>query len=321
MTGSAVAKTKKTHLALIKEAGSHFSRKYSAYKYFYLMLIPVIIYYIIFHYGPMYGIIIAFKDFSFHKGIWGSDWIGLANFKQMLSDPYFPNAFKNTVIISMLNLIFGFPAPIILALMLNEIGHLRFKKVVQTITYMPHFLSWVILAGVLKEFLSPSRGPVNIILMEMGMKPIFFLAEPLLFKPMLIATNIWKEVGFASIIYLAAIAGINSELYEAADVDGISRIKKMFYITIPSIAPAIVVMLILRAGSLISDDFEQVFNLINAKTMKVGDVISTYTYQMGLFNMQYSFGAAVGLFKNVVSLILVLTANYMASKVSDDRVF
>lgn len=262
----------------------------------------------------------AFQDFKLLKGLSGSEWVGLDNFKQLFSGMYFLPVLKNTLIINFYKLLFGFPAPILLALMLNEVMKPMFKKVVQTISYLPHFLSWVVLSGLLIEILSPSRGPINYIITSLGYKPVFFMASVDWFRTILVTSEIWKHVGFQTIIYLAAIAGINPEQYEAADVDGISRLRKMWYITLPSIAPVIVIMLILSSGSIINDDFEQVFNMLNAKVMSVGDVISTYTYSEGIAKMNYSYAAAVGLFKNVVALVLVLSANAIARRFSDDTI-
>ncbi|WP_230986944.1 ABC transporter permease [Cohnella fermenti] len=296
-------------------------QSYLSHKYFFIMLLPVLVYYGIFHYGPMYGVLIAFQDYQFLKGVGGSPWVGLDNFRELFGGLYFGQVLRNTLIINFFKLIFGFIAPILLAVMINEVSSRWFKKSVQTISYLPHFLSWVVLAGMVIEFLSPSRGPVNMLLTELGFDPVFFITEPGWFRSILVSTDIWRNVGFSSIIYLAAIAGINPEMYEASEVDGISRIQKIWYITIPSIAPVIVIMLILNSGTIINDDFEQVFNLLNAKVMEVGDVLSTYTYSEGLLKMNYSYAAAVGLFKNVVALVLVLSANYIASKVSDDTIF
>lgn len=296
-------------------------RNYISHKYFFLMLLPVLIYYAIFHYAPMYGVLIAFQDYQFLKGVWGSPWVGLDNFRDLFGGLYFGQVLRNTLLINFYKLIFGFTAPILLAVLINEVSVKWFKKSVQTISYLPHFLSWVVLAGMVIEFLSPSRGPINMLLAWLGADAVFFMSEPSWFRSILVSTDIWRNIGFSSIIYLAAIAGINPEMYEASEVDGISRIQKIWYVTIPSIAPVIVIMLILNSGSIINDDFEQVFNLLNAKVMDVGEVLSTYTYTEGLLKMNYSYAAAVGLFKNVVALVLVLSANYIASRFSDDTIF
>ncbi len=296
-------------------------RQYIAHKYMFALLLPVLIYFGLFHYGPMYGVLIAFKDFKILKGVWGSAWVGFEHFKELFSGLYFKTVLRNTLIINFYKLIIGFPAPILLALMVNEVLHARFKKFVQTVSYLPHFLSWVVLSGLLIEFLSPSRGFVNMFLDLIGMKPIFFLTEPSWFRSILVGSEIWKGAGFTAILYLAAIAGINPEVYEAAEVDGINRLQKIWYITLPSIIPIIVIMVILQSGQLINDDFEQVFNLLNVKVMEVGDVLSTYTYAEGLSKMNYSYAAAVGLFKNVVALLLVFATNLFARKVSEETLF
>lgn len=296
-------------------------RRYLNHKYFFIMLLPVLVYYIVFHYIPIYGVIIAFKDYKIVKGISGSSWVGLDNFKDLFTGLYFIPVLKNTLIINFYKLLFGFPAPILLALLINEITKPLFKKTVQTITYLPYFLSWIVLSGIIIEFLSPSRGPINIILNKLGFKSIFFMADVDWFRTILVSTEIWKTVGFNAIIYLAAIAGINPEMYDAADVDGISRLKKIWYITIPSIAPVIVILLILTSGQIINDDFDQIYNMLNAKVISVGDVIGTYTYAEGIQKMNYSYAAAVGLFKNVIALVVVLSANFIAKRFSDETIF
>ncbi|WP_019535798.1 ABC transporter permease [Paenibacillus ginsengihumi] len=293
-------------------------KQYMAKKYFFIMFFPVILYYLVFHYGPMYGVIIAFQDYQFLKGIFGSPWVGLDNFRDLFNNDYFWVVLRNTLLINGYKLLFGFPAPIVIALMINEVARPLLKRAIQTVSYIPHFLSWVVLSGLVIEFLSPSRGPINDVLMQLGIEPVYFITEESWFRSILVASDIWKHVGFNTIIYLAAIAGINPEMYEAAEVDGISRIQKALYITLPSIAPVIIIMLILSTGSIINDDFEQVFNLLNVKVMNVGDVLSTYTYSEGLVRMNYSYAAAVGLFKNIVALILVLSANALARRVNRD---
>jgi len=295
-------------------------RKYRAQKYLFIMLLPVLAYFAIFHYGPIYGVLIAFQDYRILDGISGSPWVGLANFWDLFSGATFLQVLRNSLIINFYKLVFGFPAPILLALLINEVNRSWFKKTVQTISYMPHFLSWIILSGLIIEILSPSRGPVNLILSWFGVKPIYFITEPGWFRSILVSSEIWRNVGFSTIIYLAAIAGINPEMYEAAEVDGINRIRKIWYITLPSMIPVIVILLILATGSIINDDFEQVYNLLNAKVQDVGNVISTYTYTEGLTRMNYSYAAAVGLFKNVVSLVMVLSANMLAKKLTEETI-
>jgi putative aldouronate transport system permease protein len=229
----------------------------------------------------------------------------------------FRQVFRNTVIISFLKLLFGFPAPIIFAILLNEIRAMKYKKFIQTISYLPHFVSWVILGGVFMQFLSPSTGPVNIILQNAGIKPIYFLANDIWFRPVLVITSIWKGVGWGSIIYLASISGIDPELYEAAEIDGAGRLRKALSITIPSLIPVITIMIIFSIGGIVQDDFDQIYNLYNPAVYSVGDVLSTYTYRVGLVEMKYSFSAAVGLFTNIISFVLILVTNFITKRINE----
>lgn len=286
-------------------------------KEFYLMLIPGIVFFAVFCYGPMYGLVIAFQNYYPLKGISGSAWVGLKHFRALFTDPFFLNVLGNTIIISLYKLIFCFPAPILLCLILNEIKALTFKKVAQSISYLPHFVSWVVVSGIIIEFLSPSRGPVNILLQRLGMEPIYFVASPKWFRSVLVITDIWKSVGWGSIVYLAAVTGVDPQLYEAAEIDGAGRIQKMIHVTFPALVPIITVMFIMESGKILNDSFQQVYNLLNPSVYSVGDVISTFVYRMGIQKMQYSFTTAVDLFKNVVSFILVLLTNYIARKTND----
>lgn len=296
-------------------------KEYVKYKYLFIMLIPIIIYFIVFHYGPMYGLLLAFKDYQPFIGFSKSEWVGLSHFKDMMGGLYFLPVLKNTIIISLYNLIWGFPAPIILAVLLNEVSNRKFKRTVQTITYFPHFISWVVMAGIVYEVLSPSRGLFNIILQSFGADPIFFVADPKWFRTVLVGSNIWKNIGWSSIIYLAAITNINPELYQVADIDGASRLQKIKYITLPSISNVVVIMFIFAVGKIINDNFDQIYNMMNAKVMGVADVISTYTYRAGLADMNYSYATAVGLFKNVISFSLVMMANNIAKKLKQETLF
>ena len=295
-------------------------RKYGALT---LMFLPVVIYFFIFKYIPMGGIVIAFKDFIVTKGIFGSDWVGMENFNKAFRLATFRRSISNTLTISGLKLLFGFPAPIILALMLNEVTHLRFKKTVQTISYLPHFLSWVVLAGMFQQLLSPNNGPVNAILRDVfGVKEsIYFLGSNDYFRGTLIVTDLWKNVGWSSIIYLATIAGIDPTLYEAATVDGATRWQCTRYITIPSLVSTIVIMLILSVGSIMDAGFDQVFNLYNSAVYKTGDIIDTYVYRYGLGEMKYSFATAVGLFKNIIAFILVVGTNLTTRRLSGEGIW
>ncbi len=290
---------------------------YRKHRVLFLMLIPGLLYFIVFKYFPIYGLQIAFKDFNLVEGIWGSDWAGLKYFNMLFTTKSFFDVFKNTIIISIYQLVFGFPAPIILALMLYEIRNLAYKKLVQTISYLPHFVSWVVLAGVFTRFLSPSSGPVNILIKTFGAEPIFFLGDNRYFRATLIVTEIWKSIGWGSIVYIAALSGIDPALYESANIDGANKIKKIIHITLPSLTPVITIMLIFAIGRIINDNFNQIFNLYSPIVYPTGDVISTYVYRMGLAKMEFSFTTAVGLSKNVISFSLVIIANAVAKKVND----
>lgn len=289
-------------------------RAYWKHKYLALLLLPTIVYFLVFHYVPIYGIQIAFKNYRFLDGINGSPWAGLEHFRYLFSLDSFWTVLRNTLVISFLKLLIGFPAPILFALLLNELRHLLVKRFVQTVSFFPHFLSWIILSGVLIQLLSPSIGPINHVIRFFGHKPIFFLADPSWFRWVLVVTDVWKDLGWSSIVYLAAIAGIHPELYEVAKVDGANRLQRMLNITLPGIAPVITIMLILNMGKLIQDDFDQVFNLLNPAVYQTGDVLSTYTYRAGVEQLKYSFATAVGLFKNTVSLALVLAANGLTKR-------
>ena len=296
---------------------------YKKYGALTLMFLPVVIYFFIFKYIPMGGIVIAFKDFIVTKGIFGSDWVGLENFNKAFRLATFRRSIGNTLTISGLKLLFGFPAPIILALMLNEVTHLRFKKTVQTISYLPHFLSWVVLAGMFQQLLSPNNGPVNAVLRDVfGVKEsIYFLGSNDYFRGTLVVTDLWKNVGWSSILYLATIAGIDPTLYEAATVDGATRWQCTRYITMPSLVSTIVIMLILSVGSIMDAGFDQVFNLYNSAVYKTGDIIDTYVYRYGLGEMKYSFATAVGLFKNIIAFILVVGTNLITRRISGEGIW
>lgn len=287
------------------------------YKEYYIMLIPGLLFFLVFCYGPMYGLVIAFQNYYPLKGISGSQFVGLKHFKALFSNPFFLTVLKNTLIISFYKILFCFPAPILLCLALNEIHNLRFKKFAQSISYLPHFVSWVVVSGIIIEFLSPTRGPVNILLQEMGMDPVFFVADPRWFRSVLVSTDLWKSVGWGSIVYLAAVTGVDPALYEAAEIDGAGRIQKILHVTLPALLPIITVMFIMESGKILNDSFEQVYNFLTPTTYEVGDVISTFVYRMGIQKMQYSFTTAVDLFKNIVSFLLVMLTNYIARKTND----
>lgn len=287
------------------------------YKYLYIMLLPIVVQYFIFHYIPLYGITIAFKDYQITKGILKSPWIGFDNIMIMFTSREFWKIFKNTMLISIYKFISGVPGPIILALMLNEVKNRFFKRSVQTISYLPHFLSWVVLTGLFIEILSPTRGIVNMVIQKIGLEPIFFLGDARYFRFTLVTTAVWKNIGWGSIIYIAALGNIDPQLYDAAAIDGAGRFRKLINVTIPSLMPLIVIMLLLSVGRLIIDDFEQIFNLINPAVSNVGETLSIYTFEKGIKEMDYSFSSAVGLFTNSISFVLIILTNMFAKKYSD----
>lgn len=249
---------KKKEQKLVPQHKRSFWGNLCYYKEYYLMLIPGILFFLVFCYGPMYGLVIAFQDYYPLKGVTGSKMVGLKHFRALFTDPFFLSVLKNTIVISFYKLLVCFPAPILLCLALNEISNYRFKKIAQSVSYLPHFVSWVVVSGIIIEFLSPSRGPINILLQNLGMEPIFFVAEPKYFRGVLVLSDLWKSVGWGSIVYLAAVTSVDPTLYEAAEMDGAGRIKKIIHVTIPALAPIITVMFIMESGKILNDSFEQV---------------------------------------------------------------
>nr|WP_238177779.1 ABC transporter permease subunit [Paenibacillus contaminans] len=282
----------------------------------YVMIAPVVAYFIIFHYFPMYGVQIAFKDFIATKGITGSSWVGLKHFDQFFQSYYAARIILNTLGISLMQLVIGFPIPILLAIMLNEVRSSKFKRTVQTVTYAPHFLSSVVLVGMMVTFLSPRNGIVNLIIELFGGERVNFFTEPGWFKSLYVFSDVWQNMGWASIIYLAALAGIDPQQYEAATIDGASKLKKIMYITIPGLMPTAIILLILNVGTLMSVGFEKVFLMQNDLNLDSSEIISTYVYRKGLIGAQYSFSAAVGLFNSVINFILLISVNSLSRRVS-----
>lgn len=280
----------------------------------YVMLAPVIVYFIVFHYWPMYGVQLAFKDFVATKGIFGSPWVGFKHFERFFDSFYFWRLIKNTLGIGFYELAVGFPAPIILALMIHEVRNRFYKRLIQTVTYMPHFLSTVVLVGMIMIFLSPDTGIVNLIIKLFGGKPISFLTEAGWFKTIFVMSGVWQQMGWSSIIYLAALSGIDPQLHEAARVDGASRMQRIWHINIPGIMPTIVILLILKAGAVLGVGFEKAFLMQNSLNMESSDVISTFVYRSGIMEAQYSFATAVDLFNAVINLILLITVNFIARR-------
>jgi len=279
----------------------------------YLLFIPAIAYFVVFAYIPFYGLTIAFKKYIAFKGVWDSPWVGLDNFRYLFTSDKFFGVLKNTIVIHMYSLIFGFPVPILFAILLNEVKVMWFKKTVQTVTYFPHFLSWIVFGGIVVNFVGPT-GVINIILTNMGFEPLQFLTDTALFRPMLIVSGILKEFGWGAIIYLAAIAGIDSSLYEAARVDGAKRLRQIWHITLPGMRPIIVLMFVLNLASLLDAGFDQVFNLYNNSVYEVADIIDTYVYRIGILSNDYSLATAVGIFKGVVSCVLIISANSLVKR-------
>ena len=290
----------------------HFKREWQIY----VMLAPMLIWFLVFLYKPMYGLQIAFKDYSIFRGIEASPWVGMEHFNDLFSNSQFIRAIKNTFLISFYSLIFGFPVPILLALKFNEIINAVYKRSAQTIVYLPHFISTVIIAGIVITAFSPSAGIVNTILSWFGVEPIYFLTKSEWFRPIFIGSGIWQEAGFSSIIFLAAIAGVNPSLYESAVVDGASRWQMMWKITLPSILPTIIIMLIIRIGNLMEVGFELIILLYQPATYETSDVINTYIYRQGLQSGQYDLAAAAGFFNAVIAFVLVMTANSISKRYS-----
>lgn len=290
-------------------------------KWLYVLLLPGFAYLFVFKYIPMLGIVIAFKELNLVRGIFGSEWVGFDNFRFLFQSSHFYRVLRNSLLLSIYQIIWGFPAPIVLALMLNEVRKVAFKRITQTILYLPHFISWVVLAGIIINFLSPSTGIVNFIITSFGYEPIPFLLKAEYFRSIIVSAEIWKEVGWGTIIYLAAMTGIDPTLYESATMDGASRIQKILYITMPGIATTVVILLLLKLGNILDNGFEQVFLLYNPMTYETADVFETYTYRIGLQDGRLSYATAVGLFKSVVGFILIISANYAARRISGKSIW
>ncbi|MEY9093809.1 ABC transporter permease [Paenibacillus sp. RC84] len=284
-------------------------------KLLYVMLLPVLLYYAVFHYAPMYGAIIAFKDFSPRLGIWGSEWVGFAHFESFFSGAYFWRTIKNTILISLNELVFGFPAPIILALLLNEVRNSVFKRTVQTVTYMPYFISLVVICGIIKDF-TASSGVINDIIAFFGGERLTLLLEPEWFRTIYVSSGIWQHIGWGTIIYLAALTGIDQEQYEAAKMDGAGRWKQMLNVTLPGLMPTIIILLILELGRMMNVGFEKIILLYNPSTFDTADVVSSYVYRVGLQEFNYSFSSAVGLFNSAVNFTLLLGSNWISRKLN-----
>lgn len=288
----------------------------------YILILPAMAYYAIFHYWPIYGVQIAFRNFVPIFGITGSKWVGLAHFERFFNSYYFEMLIKNTLLINLYSLAVGFPVPILLALMLNEVDNKGYKKTVQTVLYAPHFISTVVLCGMICSFLSPSSGLINMIIKNLtGRAPVNYLGISKYFKTIYVLSGVWASSGWDAIIYIAALSSVAPELHEAAIIDGANRFQRMIHINLPCIMPTIIIMFILRMGSMMSVGFEKIYLLQNSLNMEASDVISTYVYRIGLQNAQYSFSAAVGLFNSVINFALLLIFNWLSKLVGDSSLF
>lgn len=285
-----------------------------------LMILPVVAYFVIFKYVPMYGALIAFQNYKPRLGFAGSKWVGFKNFEKFFNSMYFSRVLGNTVKLSLLDILIGFPMPIILALMLNEIRCSSFKRVVQTVTYMPHFISTMVLCGIIVDFCA-TDGVITQILHLFGGESKNLLVQPQMFRPIYVLSGVWQEVGFGSIIYLSALSATDPSLYEAATIDGANRWQQLLHVTIPSILLTVMIMFLLRIGRMMSLGYEKVLLLYNASTYETAEIISTYVYKRGLLDSDYSFGAAVDLFNSVINLVLLLTFNYLSKRTTDASLF
>ncbi|WP_207671304.1 ABC transporter permease [Paenibacillus cymbidii] len=279
-----------------------------------ILLLPCLAFYALFRYGPIYGLIIAFKDYNVYEGILGSKWVGLEHFRRFFDSPDFWLLFKNTFLLGLFTLLWAFPFPIIFAVLLNEVRNVKFRKAVQTFSYLPAFLSVVIVCSMVTDFLSPTHGLINTALKALGLNSIYFMASPEWFRTVFISSEIWQHMGYEAIIYLAAIAGIDPTLYEAAKVDGAKRWHMMRYITVPSIMPTILILFIIKSGSVFRIGYEKVLLLYNPMTYEVADVFSTYVYRKGLLETNYSYAAAVGLFEALIALVMLLISNAVSKR-------
>ncbi|NIK69606.1 MULTISPECIES: ABC transporter permease subunit [unclassified Paenibacillus] len=301
----------------MKQLWLYFLRNWQLY----VLLLGPVAYFLVFKYGPMYGILIAFQDFNLFKGVMGSPWVGFDVFREVFGMSAFYKALRNTFMLNLTDLLFSFPAPILLALLLNELSRARFKKWAQTILYLPHFLSWVIIGGIMLQVFATNTGIVNLLLGHLGIDPIPFLTNKYNWLITYLVVGVWQSAGWGTIVYLAAITGINSELYEAAAVDGAGRFRKMWSVTLPGIRPTVVVLLILKIGEIVQISFDRPYVIGNVSVLDFSEVISTFVYKTGVQTADFSLATAVGLFQAVVGIILLLAANRIAKKITGNGVF
>jgi putative aldouronate transport system permease protein len=289
-------------------------------RWLYFMLLPGFIFFIIYKYGPMWGISLAFKNYRPFIGFFKSSWVGFENFQRFFSEPVFFQLFANTMILSLLNLTFNFPIPIIFALLLNEIKNQAFKRIIQSVTYLPHFMSWVVVAGLTYVMFTTNGGIINEAIKAIGLEPINFLSNEKLFRPMIVGQSMWRETGWGTIVYLAALSGVDIEQYEAARIDGASRFQQLWHITLPTINIVIITMLILRLGNILDSSFDQIYNMMNELNRSVGEVFDTYVYRYGISMGELSYSTAVGVFKSLVGLVLVVGADRIAKQVGEEGI-
>lgn len=294
-----------------------FIKKLNASKYLLLLFLPCLIYYILFRYFPMFGIIVSFKDYNLFRGIWASPWVGLKYYELFFQSRDFFLIIRNTFLLGLYKLVFGFPAPIILALLLNEVRQALFKRFVQTVSYLPHFISNVVVVSMVLMFLSPTSGVVNQLIKALGMEPINFMSRPEFFRAVYVLSEIWQHVGWETILYLAALTAIDPTLYEASEIDGASRWKQTLHVTLPGITPVVVILLILNVGNVLEIGFEKVFLLYNPAIYETSDILSTFVYRTGLVQGNFSYAAAVDLFTGFVSLVFVYSANAFSRKIGE----
>lgn len=287
----------------------------------YVMILPVVVYYVIFAYVPMGGVQLAFKDYNVKKGIWGSDWVGLEHFLRFFRSYNFSDLLKNTLGISIYSLLVGFPVPILFALMLNYLRSVRLKKAVQMVSYAPYFISTVVMCGIIIIFLNEDTGIINQLLRLLGLQGKAFLSDPSWFKSIYVWSGVWQGMGFSSIIYVSALSGVDSQLHEAAIVDGATKLQRIWHVDLPCIKPTIVMLLILQMGSLMSVGFEKVYLLQNSLNMSTSDVIATYVYRVGLIQSDYGYSTAVGLFNSVINMVLLFAANFLSRKFTEESLF
>ena len=290
------------------------------HKVLYLLMVPGLLYFVLFRYLPMFGLVIAFKDYNIFKGIWASDWVGLANFEALVHSSDFWNVMKNTLVISLTKILIGFPIPILLAILLNDIKSMRFKRVTQTFLYLPHFLSWVVIGGIMLNLFSPVFGLAGEVFRTLGIEPVNIMAKKGSIFWVVIFSDVWKEAGWSTIVFLAALTQVDESLYEAAKMDGANKFKQMLHITLPCISSIVIVMLILRIGKVMNSGFEQILVLQNPITMESIDIFDTYVYREGLGRGSYSFAAAVDTFKSVIALILVTSANKISKMFGEEGI-